>query len=79
MFTLNPSPQSLNLLSCTKKSTKDKVDKIFCLYLGHLVYASINHDSARLINWQEWEATKARLQPKANEGYHYTRIVELQT
>jgi hypothetical protein len=68
MCTLNPSPQSLNLLSCTKKSTKDKVDKIFCLYLGHLVYASINHDSARLINWQEWEATKVRLQPKANEG-----------
>ena len=68
MCTLNPSPQSLNLLSCTKKSIKDKVGNFFFIYLGHLVYASINHDSARLINWQEWEATKARLQPKANEG-----------
>jgi hypothetical protein len=68
MYILKPSHQNLNLLSCTKKSTKDRAGNFFFIYLVHLVYASINHDSARLINWQEWEATKARLQPKANEG-----------
>lgn len=50
MYILKPSPQNLNLPSCTKKRTKDRVGKIFFIYLGHLVYASINHDSARLTN-----------------------------
>jgi hypothetical protein len=51
-----------------KKSTKDKVDKIFCLYLGHLVYASINHDSARLTKLARMGSYQSQTSPKANEG-----------